>query len=71
MEDLSVNIEVGGNSVEFGVTELDNRKSKCLYRMRGAMFEPLAYFRNDQCAEEFNKIIEVLLKIGENNLKKQ
>ena len=48
---------------EFGVTSLPNRKSPCLYKMRGAMLEPLAYFTSDQNAEEFDKIIGLMFDI--------
>ncbi len=58
-----IKIESYLGNVEFGVTSIPNRKSKCLYRMRGAMLEPLAYFRSEQNAEEFEKIIELLLKL--------
>ena len=47
--------------VEFGVTQLPNRKTPCLYRMRGAMLEPLAYFRCEEDAEAFDKIIDVVV----------
>lgn len=58
----SVAIEVASKgSVEFGVTCLPNRKGKVLYMTRGAMIEPLAYFRSDECAEEFEKILDFIV----------
>jgi len=58
----SVKIEVTGKgSVEFGVTSIPNRKSKALYTTRGAMVEPLAYFKSDECAEEFEKVLDFIV----------
>lgn len=54
-------IEGPCGKVEFGVTQLPNRKTPCLYRMRGAMLEPLAYFRCEQDAEIFDTILDVVV----------
>ena len=58
-----IRIESKKGNAEFGVMSIPTRKSKFLYRKRGAMIEPLAYFRTDQNAEEFEKIIELLLEL--------
>ncbi len=59
---MSIKIEVKNKgSVEFGVMSLPDRKSKFLFSMRGGMVEPLAYFRNDECAEQFEKIIDFII----------
>ena len=59
---MSLRIEVKGKAaVEFGVASLPNRKSKILYKKRGAMVEPLAYFRSDSCADEFQKILDFIV----------
>ena len=58
----SIRIETNSGVVEFGVMSIPNRKSKCLYRTRGGMVEVLAYFTSDQNADEFNRIIEIILK---------
>ena len=60
-----IHIEYKNNSIRFGVASLTNRKSKCLYKMRGAIMEPLAYFTSDQNAEEFDKIIDTLFTLLE------
>ncbi len=52
----------GTHSVEFGVTQLPNRKMPCLYCMRGAMIEPLAYFRSEEDAIKFDDILDMLWK---------
>jgi hypothetical protein len=58
----SIKIEVAGKgSVEFGVTSLPNRKCKALYTTRGAMLEPLAYFKSDECAEQFEKVLDFIV----------
>lgn len=58
----SVKIEIAGKgSVEFGVTSIPNRKGKALYTTRGAMLEPLAYFKSDDCAEQFEKVIDFIV----------
>ena len=57
-----IKIERGNISTEFGVTKLPNRKSQVLYAMRGNMLEPLAYFRNDESAERFDKIIAFIIE---------
>jgi hypothetical protein len=60
---MSIKIEVRGEgTVQFGVMSLPNRKNKLLYTTRGAMIEPLAYFINDDCADQFNKIIDFMLE---------
>ena len=58
----SIRIETKAGIVEFGVMSIPNCKSKCLYKTRGARVEVLAYFISDQQADEFNKIIEIILK---------
>lgn len=54
-------IEGPRGSVEFGVMQIPDRKSRCLYAMRGAMIEPLAYFRTDECADRFERVIDYLV----------
>lgn len=48
-----------------GVTQMPNRKAKCLYMMVGNQIEPLAYFRSDEAAAEFetffNRMIDMLM----------
>jgi hypothetical protein len=60
---LSIRITVKDKgNVEFGVMSIPGRKSKCLYRVMGlGKIVPLAYFRDDQCAEEFNEIIDFIV----------
>lgn len=60
---MGIRFENRRDSVEFGVTKLPNRKSKCLYLARGAQLEPVAYFRSDEDAERFNRALECILKI--------
>ena len=57
-------IQKGNSKIEFGVSWLPNRKNAALIKTRGAMLEPLAYFRNDECAKEFEKILEILFEVG-------
>jgi len=52
----------GTHSIEFGVTQLPNRKMPCLYCTRGAMIAPLAYFRSEAAAEIFDDILDILYK---------
>ena len=59
----SIKIETKRRTVEFGVTRQLNRRMPCLYRMRGAMVEPLAYFRSEEDAQAFNDIIEFMLEL--------
>jgi len=65
---IEAKIKIGDNIrkeiFEFGVGSVPYRKSKCLYKMRGAMVEPLAYFTSEQNAEEFDKIIDFLVKMA-------
>lgn len=49
---------------KFGVEKIPNRKNKALVKYRGAMVEVLAYFRSDDDAEEFQKIIDLISKLG-------
>lgn len=43
-----------------GVTKWECRKSKVLFLREGANEYPLAYFRNDECADKFNRVLEAL-----------
>jgi len=56
----------GTHTIEFGVTQLPNRKMPCLYCTRVAMIEPLAYFRSEEDALKFDDILDTVLKaVGE------
>ena len=57
-----IEIKTKERTVNFGIMSIPNRKSKCLYRTRGNMVEPLAYFRSDQNAEEFQDILDFLIE---------
>lgn len=59
---LKVQKTDGTHSIEFGVTQLPNRKMPCLYCTRGAMIEPLAYFRSEEAAIKFDDILNMLLE---------
>ena len=56
----------GTCSIKFGVTQLPNRKMPCLYCTRGAMIEPLAYFRSEEDAIKFDSILNLLYKAVNN-----
>ncbi len=60
---MSIKIITKTQTIEFGVSRLPNRKNKVLYKLRGAMVEPLAYFRNDECADEFDKMLNRIVEI--------
>ena len=47
--------------IEFGVMRLPNRRNACLYKMRGANVDVLAYFRSDGCAEDFECLLDKLI----------
>ena len=36
-----------------GVTQLPDRKNPCLYCQEGSVLYPLAYFKNEECADKF------------------
>ncbi len=60
MAGIKIKIKDKGE-IEFGVMSLPNRKSKALYKTRGAMIEILAYFCSDDCADEFQKAIDFMI----------
>ncbi len=60
---MSIKIVTKTETIEFGVTALPNRKNKILYKARGATLEALAYFRNDECADEFDKMLNRIIEI--------
>ena len=62
MAHKSCKIEGPHGTIKFGVTQLPNRKRPCLYHMRGAMLEPLAYFRCEEDAKLFDRIIDVIME---------
>ena len=55
-------VQTPGRSVEFGITNIPYRKHKCLYLMRGAMLEPVAYFRNDEDAARFESVMDMMIE---------
>lgn len=59
---MSVRIETqdGKLIVEYGVTKIPTRKQKCLYRMMGNDLLPLAYFKSDADAKEFEDFLYIL-----------
>jgi len=49
---------ISHDGIEMGVADLKPwRKSKALIIQHGASFRPLAYFRNDKCADEFDNFL--------------
>lgn len=57
----SIKITCSDSEVEFGVMSSPYRKNKYLYKTRGVgVIECLAYFRNEQCAEEFCKVLDFI-----------
>ena len=46
-----------------GVTRFPHRKSKCLYKVVGNQITPLAYFRDDQCADDFEKFFDRMIDL--------
>lgn len=60
---MSIRIETedGKLVVEYGVTKMPTRKQKCLYRMTGNNLQPLAYFKSDVAAKEFEDFLHLLL----------
>ena len=69
-EVVSILIQTKDRTEEFGIAALPYRKSKCLYRMRGNMIEPLAYFRSDDDAEAFEGILEWIYVLLDSNKEK-
>lgn len=58
---VSCRVEGPCGNVEFGVTQLPDRKQPCLYRARGTMICPLAYFRSEEDAETFDRILNTVI----------
>lgn len=56
-----------GQSVEFGVASVPYRKSKALYRMRGCQMDVLAYFRNDEDAATFDRLLDFIVETVKGN----
>ena len=56
-------IEYKGKRVEFGVDSFPYRKHKVLYMGRPGSIWPVAYFRNDEQASEFQEVINLLFEI--------
>lgn len=64
-------IQGENGKVEFGTMAVPNRKNKALIRVRGRMVEVLAYFRNDDCEKEFDKIMDFILESYNASVKKR
>lgn len=56
-----------GSKVEFGVTRLPNRVNPALYKMRGANVDVLAYFRSEDDAENFERLLDYIIERTSNN----
>jgi len=54
---------LGEQTVEFGVMEVYNRKSKALYIKSGSELEVLAYFRSNKHADKFHGVLRKLIKM--------
>lgn len=57
-----IRITMKSGDVEFGVMSIPNRKQKALYQTRGANIDILAYFRSDGCAEEFETMLNWIIR---------
>lgn len=68
-ENVSILIKTKNIRAEFGISRLPHRKAKCLYLMRGAILEPLAYFRSDEDADRFNEILDLIYELLKENEK--
>lgn len=55
-------VETRSGEIEIGVMSVPGRKGKALYKTRGANIDLLAYFRNDDCAEEFEKALDWIIE---------
>lgn len=51
-----------GAKVEFGVTRLPNRRNPALYKMRRANCDVLAYFRSDDDAKDFERLLDYIIE---------
>lgn len=48
--------------VEFGVESIPGKKNRALIKMRGAHIEILGYFNNNEHADEFDKILNIIVE---------
>lgn len=60
---MSIIITTKDQRVEFGITRFPDRVNKCLFVARGSMIEPLAYFRSDDDADRFEKILDLIYEL--------
>lgn len=67
----SITFSRGKEEVTFGVTKIPYRINQALYVMRGAHLEVLAYFRNDDVASEFDRILDYITEMYAKGRSKQ
>lgn len=60
---FTIQNENGTEKVKFGITKFPDRKQPCLYKSKGSVLYPLAYFKDEERAEEFNEILHMLYKL--------
>lgn len=59
---ISISTGNGEKIVQYGTTKPPGRKQSCLYRLIGNELLPLAYFKSDEDAQEFEDFLKILLK---------
>lgn len=59
---ISISKGEGKVVVQYGITKIPTRKQQCLYRMIGNELMPLAFFKSDADAEEFENFLKILVK---------
>ena len=57
---MGICIKTKGGEITFGVDTWEHRKSKVLYLQKGNKAWPLAYFRSDERAAEFQEVMDLL-----------
>ena len=66
----SIRVTTPKGDIEFGVTTAACRKRPFLFLMRGANMDILAYFRNDEDAIAFRKVLKSIVEAWEAHARK-
>jgi len=65
---MGIEISKGKNKINFGITELPNRKNKILYLMQNEnKLIPLAYFTSSKNADLFEELLNKMVQMLNNS----
>ena len=65
---MAIKVKTRRREFILGVMNVPGRKRRCLYIQEGAVIKPIAYFVNDEYANEFDNAIDDIVEAVESSL---